>query len=80
MADPDNDPNAQPDLESDAQPEATSLPLQPPGSVSRTTSTPNHNVSVPRQSPQTDFGHRLEGETAQPKGPPESGPMPTALP
>lgn len=85
MAEPDNDPNAEQDLEADAhqEPAPPPLPYQPPGSPFPAKPTPlgPHNLSAPKQTPQTDFGQRLDTATpAQPKDPPAAGPVPTALP
>lgn len=95
MADPDDDPNASPDLEADAHQvnpafqadEATgevppALPIPGVSQYPQPPGVPNpRNLSSPKQTPALDFGDRPETPiTATPHLGPTTGPTPTALP
>ncbi len=95
MADPDNDPNASPDLEADAhhvnppmqENDATgeippALPIPGVSQYPQPAGVPNpRNLSSPKQTPQQDFDHPTTGIPAWPvPHGPTPGPTPTALP
>lgn len=92
MADPDNDPNANPDLEADAHQvnpmhqadDATgemppALPIPGVSQYPQPPGVPNpRNLSSPKQTPQQDFGDRPA--TPIPSWPVPHGPTPGANP